>query len=226
MARGRFGFLAGALVAVALTAAACSSGGKSSSSVSASGGAAASATTPPATTPPAGGATGSAGTVPAAIATKPTVTVPSGPPPTTLVVKDLVVGTGAPAVAGETVQVQYVGVSYATGQQFDASWDDGPGGTPRPFSFQLGAGQVIKGWDEGVAGMRVGGRRELIIPPVSGTGTRARVRSRPTKPWCSWSICSTSRQAPAGSLPGRRGSAQAARRRGPGWPGVGPKPPP
>jgi len=169
MARGRFGFLAGALVAVALTAAACSSGGGSSSSVSASADAAASATT----TPPASGATGSAGTVPAAIATKPTVTVPSGPPPTTLVVKDLVVGTGAPAVAGETLQVQYVGVSYATGQQFDASWDDGPGGTPRPFSFQLGAGQVIKGWDEGLVGMRVGGRRELVIPPALGYGDQS-----------------------------------------------------
>jgi peptidylprolyl isomerase len=173
MARGRFGFLAGALVVVALTAAACSSGGASSSSVSASPGAAAPATAAPATAAPASGAIGSAGTVPAAIATKPTVTVPSGPPPTTLVVKDLVVGTGAPAVAGETVRVQYVGVSFATGQQFDASWDDGPGGTPQPFSFQLGAGQVIKGWDEGVAGMRVGGRRELIVPPALAYGDQS-----------------------------------------------------
>jgi FKBP-type peptidyl-prolyl cis-trans isomerase len=169
MARGRFGILAGALVVVALTAAACSSGGGSSSSVSASAGAAPSG----GTAPPASGATGPAATVPAAIATKPTVTVPSGPPPTTLVVKDLVVGTGAPAVAGETLQVQYVGVSYATGKQFDASWNDGPNDTPQPFSFQLGAGQVIKGWDEGIAGMRVGGRRELIIPPALGYGDQS-----------------------------------------------------
>jgi peptidylprolyl isomerase len=69
--------------------------------------------------------------------------------------------------------VQYVGVSYATGKQFDASWDDGPGGTPQPFTFQLGAGQVIAGWDQGIAGMRVGGRRQLIIPPALGYGDQS-----------------------------------------------------
>jgi len=87
--------------------------------------------------------------------------------------KDLVVGTGPAATAGQTVVVQYVGVSYATGKQFDASWVDGPGGTPQPFTFQLGAGQVIKGWDEGVVGMHVGGRRELIIPPALAYGAQS-----------------------------------------------------
>ena len=91
---------------------------------------------------------------------KPKVVVPKGPPPNKLVVKDLIKGTGATAKAGDEVVVQYVGVDYKTGKQFDASWDRG-----QPFPFQLGAGQVIPGWDKGVAGMKVGGRRELIIPP-------------------------------------------------------------
>jgi peptidylprolyl isomerase len=97
--------------------------------------------------------------------TKPTVTVPTGPPPTTLVVKDLKPGTGAAAQAGQTVTVQYVGVHYTTGKQFDASWDRN-----QPFSFQLGAGQVIPGWDQGIVGMKVCGRRELIIPPALAYG--------------------------------------------------------
>jgi peptidylprolyl isomerase len=87
------------------------------------------------------------------------------------VVKDLIVGTGAVAESGDNVVVQYVGVNYADGKQFDASWDDGPGGTPQPFPFQLGAGQVIAGWDQGIPGMRVGGRRELIIPPSLAYGS-------------------------------------------------------
>jgi peptidylprolyl isomerase len=98
---------------------------------------------------------------------KPAVTVPAGPPPTELTVTDLVEGTGPEAVPGQTVSVQYVGVSYSNGKQFDASWDRG-----QPFSFPLGGGQVIKGWDQGVAGMRVGGRRELVIPPHLGYGDR------------------------------------------------------
>jgi len=92
--------------------------------------------------------------------TKPTVTVPPGPAPTTLQKQDLILGTGAEAAAGKKVSVQYVGVHYTTGKQFDASWDRG-----EPFSFTLGAGDVIKGWDQGVPGMKVGGRRQLIIPP-------------------------------------------------------------
>jgi len=91
--------------------------------------------------------------------TKPVVKVPRGKLPKTLVKKDLKVGTGPVAKPGQTVTVHYVGVSALNGRQFDSSWDRG-----QPFSFPLGQGQVIKGWDEGVAGMKVGGRRELIIP--------------------------------------------------------------
>ncbi len=91
---------------------------------------------------------------------KPQVEVPDEPPPSELVSTDIVTGEGATAVAGDQVTVQYVGVDYETGEQFDASWDNG-----QPFPFQLGAGQVIPGWDQGVEGMKVGGRRELTIPP-------------------------------------------------------------
>jgi peptidylprolyl isomerase len=92
-------------------------------------------------------------------ATKPEVTVPKGKAPKKLQIKDLEVGSGPAAQPGQSVQVQYVGVSFANGRQFDASWDRG-----EPFTFQLGAGQVIPGWDQGVAGMKVGGRRQLVIP--------------------------------------------------------------
>nr|WP_081685883.1 FKBP-type peptidyl-prolyl cis-trans isomerase [Candidatus Solirubrobacter pratensis] len=100
-------------------------------------------------------------------AKKPVVKVPKGPPPKKLVIKDLKKGTGAEATDGSTVSVQYVGVLYDGGKQFDASWDRG-----QPFSFPLGAGQVIPGWDQGVKGMKVGGRRELIIPPDLGYGAQ------------------------------------------------------
>lgn len=92
--------------------------------------------------------------------TEPTVTVPSGTPPTQLLTKDLIVGSGAVAQSGHTVAVQYIGYSWTTKQKFDASWDHN-----QAFTFALGAGQVIPGWDQGVAGMKVGGRRELVIPP-------------------------------------------------------------
>jgi peptidylprolyl isomerase len=97
--------------------------------------------------------------------TKPKVTVPKGAPPKKLEVKDLEEGTGATAKAGDYVTVNYVGVNYKSGKEFDASWDRG-----EPFSFGLGAGEVIPGWDQGVEGMKVGGRRELIIPPSLGYG--------------------------------------------------------
>jgi len=97
---------------------------------------------------------------------KPKVTVPNGPPPKQLETKDLIEGEGAEAKAGDEVTVQYVGVNYKTGKEFDASWDRG-----EPFTFQLGAGMVIPGWDQGVEGMKVGGRRELIIPPELGYGS-------------------------------------------------------
>ncbi|HET7120064.1 MAG TPA: FKBP-type peptidyl-prolyl cis-trans isomerase [Solirubrobacterales bacterium] len=102
---------------------------------------------------------------PEAAATKPTVKVPSGPPPKQLVTKDLKTGSGATAKAGDQVTVQYVGVGYESKEEFDASWDRG-----EPFSFTLGAGEVIPGWDQGVEGMKVGGRRELIIPPELAYG--------------------------------------------------------
>ena len=97
---------------------------------------------------------------------KPKLGKPSGDPPSSLVKKDLVVGHGAAAKAGDTVSVQYVGISWSNGKQFDASWDRGA----QPFTFPLGQGQVIQGWDSGVAGMKVGGRRELVIPPDQGYG--------------------------------------------------------
>jgi peptidylprolyl isomerase len=117
------------------------------------------------------GATGTAstqndGTTEAAKSTdldkKPVVSKGSGDAPSELVVKDIVVGKGKRAKAGDTVGVQYVGVLFDSGQEFDASWQgDRPG---EELEFPLGAGQVIPGWDQGLVGMRVGGRRRLIIP--------------------------------------------------------------
>lgn len=98
---------------------------------------------------------------------KPAVAVPDGDPPADLVVDDLVVGEGDEASAGRRVNVHYVGVAWSDGKQFDASWDRN-----EPFSFRLGAGEVISGWDQGVAGMRVGGRRRLTIPAELGYGSR------------------------------------------------------
>jgi peptidylprolyl isomerase len=97
--------------------------------------------------------------------TKPKVTVPKGAPPRKLVVKDLEEGSGEEAKAGDEVTVQYVGVNYKSGKEFDSSWS-----RSEPFTFGLGAGQVIPGWDQGVEGMKVGGRRELIIPPELAYG--------------------------------------------------------
>ena len=98
---------------------------------------------------------------------KPAVEIPAGDPPTELQVEDLVVGDGAEAVAGTTCTMHYVGHSWSTGKQFDASWDRGDA-----FAFRLGAQMVIAGWDQGVAGMKVGGRRRLTIPPELGYGSR------------------------------------------------------
>ncbi len=104
--------------------------------------------------------------MPAGSAEKPHVYVPPGEaPPTELVIEDLEVGDGAEATAGQTVEVHYVGVAWSTRKQFDASWD-----RDDTFSFRLGGRQVIAGWDEGVAGMKVGGRRRLVIPPAKGYG--------------------------------------------------------
>ena len=99
---------------------------------------------------------------------KPQVEVPSDQPPSyQLEIEDIVEGDGEEAVAGRIVEVHYVGVSWKNGGQFDASWDRGD-----TFKFGLGKGQVIRGWDEGVAGMKVGGRRTLVIPPALGYGSR------------------------------------------------------
>ncbi len=95
------------------------------------------------------------------------MTVPTGTPPTALESADLIEGTGAAAASGDTVTVQYVLATYSSGKVIQSSW------TSRPFSFQLGAGQVIPGWDKGVVGMKVGGRRELIIPPALGYGAQS-----------------------------------------------------
>ena len=103
-----------------------------------------------------------------ALSTEPKVTVPTGAAPTKLVKKDLITGTGAIAQDGETITVNYVGVLFKGGKTFDSSWSRNA-----PSSFPLSQGSVISGWVEGLAGMRVGGRRELIIPPALGYGSTA-----------------------------------------------------
>jgi peptidylprolyl isomerase len=105
---------------------------------------------------------------------EPTVTPPSGPAPTKLVTKDLIVGTGPEAKAGDSVTVNYVGVLYKGGKVFDASWKRN-----ETFPFVLGKSQVIPGWEQGIVGMKVGGRRELIIPSGLAYGAKG---SPPTIP--------------------------------------------
>lgn len=99
--------------------------------------------------------------------TKPQISVPGSPPPTKLVVRDIEAGTGPAAKAGDEVSVHYVGVDYKSGQQFDASWDRG-----EPIVFPLGSESVIPGWERGLKGMKVGGRRELVIPPDLAYGSQ------------------------------------------------------
>jgi peptidylprolyl isomerase len=103
---------------------------------------------------------------------KPEIDFPGGEPPAELEITDIWEGDGAVAKAGDTVQVHYVGVAYSTGEEFDASWNRGD-----PLEFRLGVGQVIAGWDQGVQGMRVGGRRQLVIPPDLAYGDRGAGRS-------------------------------------------------
>ena len=98
---------------------------------------------------------------------KPEIDPIEGPPPAELDVTDLVEGDGDSASAGNTVSVHYVGVAHSTGEEFDASYNRG-----EPLQFRLGVGQVISGWDTGVQGMKVGGRRRLVIPPHLGYGDR------------------------------------------------------
>lgn len=98
---------------------------------------------------------------------KPEIDFPDAPPPTDLEVTEIAVGDGDEAAAGNTVSVHYVGVAHSTGEEFDASYNRG-----EPLQFRLGTGQVIAGWDQGVQGMKVGGRRRLVIPPHLAYGDR------------------------------------------------------
>ncbi|MFE5212005.1 FKBP-type peptidyl-prolyl cis-trans isomerase [Streptomyces sp. NPDC056600] len=103
---------------------------------------------------------------------KPEVDFPGGEPPADLEIKDIWEGDGEEAKAGDVVSVHYVGVSFSSGEEFDSSWNRGT-----PLRFQLGIGQVISGWDKGVQGMKVGGRRQLIIPPNLAYGDRGAGRA-------------------------------------------------
>jgi peptidylprolyl isomerase len=98
---------------------------------------------------------------------KPSISAPGGDPPAELETEDVVKGKGTTAKDGDNVTVQYVGVNWSNGAEFDASWNSG-----QPFTFTLGAGNVIPGWDQGVAGMKEGGRRKLVIPPDLGYGAQ------------------------------------------------------
>jgi peptidylprolyl isomerase len=122
---------------------------------------AAPSTTPTATTP----ATTSTPAVPPQLAKKPVVVVPKGAAPGHLVTNDLITGSGAAASTGKTITVNYVGVLYKTGKQFDASWVRN-----QPFTTPLSSGSIIPGWVQGISGMKVGGRRELIVPPALAYG--------------------------------------------------------
>ncbi len=98
---------------------------------------------------------------------KPEIDFPDAPPPSELQIDDIVKGDGTEATSGATVHAHYVGVAHSTGEEFDASYSRG-----EPLAFRLGVGQVIAGWDQGITGMRVGGRRKLTIPPHLGYGDR------------------------------------------------------
>ncbi|MCL2418680.1 MAG: FKBP-type peptidyl-prolyl cis-trans isomerase [Conexibacteraceae bacterium] len=158
-----------AAAAVAVGLAACGGSGRAPGITTAPGGG---ATVAPATTTPASTTTSPTSTTASTpkagpLSREPKITIPKGPAPTALKKTDLIVGHGATAASGDHVQVNYVGALYSNGHIFDSSWKDTPG---KAFAFQLGVNQVIKGWDEGVAGMKVGGRRELIIPPSLAYG--------------------------------------------------------
>ena len=101
------------------------------------------------------------------MAEKPVITIPEGEPPADLLIEDEIVGDGDEATVGKRVIVHYAGVAWSNGREFDASWNRGD-----TFDFRLGAREVIEGWDQGVKGMKVGGRRRLTIPPHMGYGDR------------------------------------------------------
>lgn len=159
-----------AAAAAALGLAACGGSSKAGGIMPAPGGGATNttistvtATTTTATTTTASVATPTSGP----LSKEPTITLPKGPAPKKLKIIDLIKGTGTAAADGDTVYVNYVGELYKTGKIFDASWKDTPGKT---ISFPLSTGSVIPGWVKGLVGMKVGGRRELIIPPALGYG--------------------------------------------------------
>lgn len=99
--------------------------------------------------------------------TKPEIEFPGDNPPAELVVEDIEIGDGPEATPGSVISAHYVGVAWSTGEEFDSSWNRG-----QPLSFQVGIGQVIQGWDQGLLGMKVGGRRKITIPPHLGYGDR------------------------------------------------------
>jgi peptidylprolyl isomerase len=158
------------LAALALIAAGCGDDKKDSGSASSGTN---SATAPAAETTATTAPEATSGQAPAVsnaddLANKPKIAAPAGDPPTSLIKKDLVVGKGPAIKKGQLASVQYVGVSWSTGQEFDASWDRG-----QPFQFPVGQQQVISGWDNGIPGMKVGGRRELVIPPDQAYGPQS-----------------------------------------------------
>jgi peptidylprolyl isomerase len=152
-----------ALLAAALIAA-CGNQAKDSRD-SAAGAPPAAETTTSADTTATDTAPAAGGKISTDLTKKPEVPKPTGSPPKKLEIEDIVKGKGKAAKKGDQVTMQYVGISWSTGEQFDASWDSG-----QPFDFTLGAGDVIDGWDKGIVGMKEGGRRKLTIPPDLGYG--------------------------------------------------------
>jgi FKBP-type peptidyl-prolyl cis-trans isomerase len=166
---------ASALLAIGL--AACGSSKAPGVQAAPSGGSTEAAITTPSTTSTTPSTTTTTVTTPAPpspLSKKPVVTIPTTPAPKTLIVKDLITGTGKTATPGSTVTVNYVGVLYKGGKEFDSSWS-----RHQTFSTALTNGNVITGWIKGIPGMKVGGRRELIIPPSLGYG---KAGSPPTIP--------------------------------------------
>ncbi len=160
------GVTAALAAAMVLGLAACGSSSTAGGVMLAPG---AGATVEAATTTTAATATSTTAATPTtgALSKEPTITLQKGPAPRKLVVRDLIVGTGATAEQGDTLDVNYVGALFSNDKVFDSSWKDTPG---QSFAFTLGNGSVIKGWDQGLQGMKVGGRRELIIPPSLAYG--------------------------------------------------------
>jgi len=174
--RGRAGIAAAALSAAALIAG-CGSSSSSTGTITVGNenpSDAALVTSSPSKTTPTGTSTTATTPTTGPLATKPVIQPLPPPPPKKLVIKDLVVGTGAEAKTGSAVTVNYVGQLYSNGKEFDSSWKRN-----QPFPFTIGTGQVITGWEKGVPGMKVGGRRELVIPPNEAYGVKGSPPSIP-----------------------------------------------